>query len=458
MNKDNINLSAVEKVKLIKNGKLSAVDNIHGFLDEIDANNAKGNKINAILELNNDALLQAKEVDSKLKSGKTVGRLVGLAIAVKSNINVFGLKACCASKTLENYKSGFNATVIEKIRAEDGIIIGMANCDEFASGSSGQNSAFGFTKNPNALDRIPGGSCSGSAAAVAAGFCDLALGSDTGGSIRNPASHCGIVGLKPSYGAVSRYGLIDLAMSFDTIGPLAKNVEDAQLVFDVIHGEDEKEATTQKIKEAKKLDDKKKIVIGVVKVSADPRILEQTEQKIRRVVKEQDWVEKEIEIKHLDLGIQTYYPIVYVEFASGTRKLDGRRYGSKIEDSCGEEALRRILGGQMISQEEFSGRYYKKALDAKKILTNEVIKAFEKVDIIAMPVVPKLPHKFGEKISAEDEYDYDTLTVVANLTGIPGISVPNGKIDNLPVGIQLFAAVGEDFKLLEVAEKFEEEA
>jgi aspartyl-tRNA(Asn)/glutamyl-tRNA(Gln) amidotransferase subunit A len=445
-------LSACEKVKLIKEGKLTAEENIRYFLAQIEKDNKAGKKINALLEINTDALLHSKEVDSNIRRGKAIGKLVGLAVAVKANINVCGLNASCSSRTLENYKAGYDASVIEKIKKEGGIIIGIANCDEFACGSSGENSAFGITKNPCALDRIPGGSSSGSAASVAANFCDVALGSDTGGSIRNPASHCGIVGLKPSYGAVSRYGLIDLGMSLDQIGPFAKNVDDVKLIFDVIVGKDEKDATTRDIASEAKLG---KIKIGVPKVGANKEILSLIDKKIKEVCKKKGWNEERIEIKYLDLGIQTYYPICYVEFFSGTRKFDGRRFGKKIEDSCGEEVLRRILGGAMICQAEFSGRYYKKALDAKKILTEEFAKAFEKVDVIIMPTVPRLPHKFGEKISLEDMYNYDTLTVLANIAELAAISVPCGKIEDIPVGIQLMCARGRDNPLIDISSRFQ---
>ncbi len=445
-------LSACQKVKMIKEGKLSAEENVKYFLDKIAKDNKKGKEINALLQINDAALLESKEVDSNIRRGKAVGKLAGLAVAVKANINVFGLNASCASKTLEDYKAGYDASVIEKIKKEGGIIIGICNMDEFAAGGSGENSAFGITKNPAALDRIPGGSSSGSAASVAANFCDVALGSDTGGSIRNPASHCGIVGIKPSYGAVSRYGLIDLAMSLDQIGVLSKDVEDAKLIFEVIYGKDEKDATSREIFKEEKLG---KIKIGVVKVGANKEILDLVDKKIKEVCKKQGWNEEKIEIKYLDLGIQTYYPICYVEFFSGTRKFDGRRFGKKIEESCGEEALRRILGGGMICQEEFSGRYYKKALDAKKILTQEFASAFEKVDVIILPTVPRLPHKFKEKISLEDMYNYDTLTVLANIAEIPAMSIPAGKIDNIPVGIQLMCAKGRDFKMINIAKVFE---
>jgi len=433
---------------------MNTEEKIKQFLNNIEKDNQKGKKINAILHINGDALQYSKEADSKLGRGKTPEKLAGLALAVKSNICVKGMIANCASKTLANFKAPFDATVISKLKKENAIIIGMTNMDEFACGSSGESSAFGITKNPVAIDRIPGGSSSGSAAAVAAGFCDVALGSDTGGSIRNPASHCGIVGFKPSYGAVSRYGLIDLAMSLDQIGVFAKKVEDVRKVFEVIKGIDERDSTTREIN--KKPKDTKKITVGIPEgIKCDIKIAELINRKVIGLCEKNGWSEKKIEIKHIDLGIQTYYPICYVEFFSGTRKFDGRRFGLKIEDSCGEEVLRRILGGQMICQEEFSGRYYKKALDAKKLLVEEFEKAFKSCDIIVMPTVPRLPHKFGEKISLEDMYNYDSLTVLANIAEIPAISVPCGKLEGVPVGIQLMAARGEDLFLLDVAEQFE---
>jgi aspartyl-tRNA(Asn)/glutamyl-tRNA(Gln) amidotransferase subunit A len=431
---------------------MTTLEKTKKYLEAIEKDNQKGKKINAILHLNKNVLEDAKRVDEKIKA-KKAGKLAGMVFAVKSNICVQGMIANCASKTLENYRAGFDAAVIEKIKKEDGIIIGMCNQDEFACGSSGESSAFGITKNPRAPDRIPGGSSSGSAASVAAGFCDVALGSDTGGSIRNPASHCGVVGFKPSYGAVSRYGLIDLSMSLDQIGPIGKTVSDVKKVFEVIAGKEERDSTTREIsKKAKKTD---KLVIGLPKIGADKKILDLIDKKIKEVCKKQKGDIENIEIKSIDLGIQTYYPICYVEFFSGTRKFDGRRFGKKIEDSCGEEVLRRILGGGMICQEEFSGRYYKKALDAKKLLVEEFEKAFKSCDLIVMPTVPRLPHKFGEKISLEDMYNYDTLTVLANIAEIPAISVPCGEIDGVPVGIQLMAGRGEDSFLLDVAGKFE---
>ncbi|MBS3080167.1 aspartyl/glutamyl-tRNA amidotransferase subunit A [Candidatus Pacearchaeota archaeon] len=442
-----------QKLSLLKSGKLKAEDNIKNFIAKIKKENKT---LNIVLHLNENAISQAKEIDKKIKKGKA-GKLAGLGFLVKSNINVQGLICNCASKTLENYTAGYNATVIEKLLKEDAIVLGMANMDEFAAGSSGETSAFGYCKNPIALDRIPGGSSSGSATGIAAGFCDFSLGSDTGGSIRNPASHCGITGFKPTYGRVSRYGLIDLSMSLDQIGPLGKTVEDCKLIFDIIKGKDEKDAISRDFKETKK--DKSRINIGVLDAKADKKIWNLVLDKLKKVCESQKWTNENFSLKHTDLGIQTYYPIVYVEFFSGTRKFDGRKYGHKIEESCGEEVLRRILGGREISREEFAGKYYRRALKAKKMIEKEFDDAFKRYDIIIMPTVPRLPHKLGEKISVEDMYNYDALTVLANLAEIPGISVPCGFIkegnENIPVGMQLFSAIDHDEFLLNLAREFE---
>jgi len=441
------------KLKLIKEGKLNAESNIKYFLDKIKKENPK---INAVLNINENAINEAKEIDKKIKQ-KKAGKLAGLGVIIKSNINVRGLIINCASKTLENYKGTYNATVIEKLIEEDAIILGMANMDEFACGASGETSAFGITKNPRCLDKIPGGSSSGSAASVAAEFCDFSLGSDTGGSIRNPASHCGVVGFKPSYGAVSRYGLIDLGMSLDQIGPLTNSVEDAKIIYDIIKGKDEKDSISRNFNNTKK--NIEKIIIGIPKIGANKEILNLINKKIEEVCNKNKWKKQDIELKHIDLGIQTYYPIVYVEFFSGTRKFDGRKYGKKIEDSCGEEVLRRILGGKEISKAEHAGKYYRRALKAKEIIKKEFALAFKKCDIIVMPTVPRIPHKFNEKITLEDMYNYDTLTVLANIAEIPGISIPCGTINegknNIPIGIQILAKVGDDNFLLEIAKKFE---
>ena len=426
---------------------MSFIEKVKQQLELIKKENKE---INAVLHVNSQALKEAKEIEKKIKAGKA-GKLAGKTIIVKSNINVKGLVVCCASKTLENYTSPYDATVISKIKKEDGLILGMANMDEFACGSSGETSAFGATRNPVKTELIPGGSSSGSAASVAAGFCDIALGSDTGGSIRNPASHCGVVGVKPSYGLVSRYGLIDLSMSLDQIGPIAKNIDDALLMLNVIRGKDENDPTTY---ESDKVEIEKlgQLKIGIPKIDADPKIWTLIRKKLQTL---KNIEIKEIELPHINLAVQTYYPLVYVEFFSGTRKFDGRKYGKKIEDSCGEEVLRRILGGKEISQAEYHGKYYRKALMAKQVIKKEFEKAFSQVDLIVLPTVPRLPHKLGEQISVQEMYNYDTTTIPANLAEIPAMSIPAGLINKIPVGLQIIAPSMQESRMFSLAKMLE---
>ncbi|MEK6875621.1 MAG: Asp-tRNA(Asn)/Glu-tRNA(Gln) amidotransferase subunit GatA [Nanoarchaeota archaeon] len=435
----------------------STVEALKRYLQEIEENDKKGKKINAFLQINPNALQEAKKIDEKI-ANKKAGRLAGKIIAVKANINVKGFNTSCASRVLKNYKAPYDASVIEKIKKQDALIIGITNMDEFACGGSGETSAFGATQNPRALGFIPGGSSSGSVAAVAAEFCDMALGSDTGGSIRNPASHCGVVGVKPSYGSVSRYGLIDLAMSLDQIGPIAKNIEDVELLLNVIKGKDERDAISLSFFNDK--GNMKNLTIGLLDLSGlkvDEKIKQLVEKRIQEIAKKNNWKIEKVKINYLDLAIATYYLLVYVEFFSGTRKFDGRRYGKRIENAAGAEVLRRILGGSEISKAEFAGRYYHRALKAKKLIEIEFEKAFNKFDCIISPTVPRLPHKIGKKISVEEMYSYDVLTTPANLAGICGVSVPCGEINKLPVGMQILCKQFADEKMLQIAKEFEKD-
>ena len=445
-----------DKIKLIKSGKLSAEKNIKHFLELIKRSEKN---INAFIKVNDDAVKDAKEVDKKIKKGKA-GKLAGLAIAVKSNINTRGLIASCASETLRNYVCPYDATVIKRIKKEDGIIIGMTNMDEFACGSSGETSAYGPTKNPANTDLIPGGSSSGSAAATAADFCDLALGSDTGGSIRNPASHCGVVGLKPSYGLVSRYGLIDLSMSLDQIGPLSKDVYGAALLLNVIAGKDDHDPSTFDIKipDYTKFNNEK-LKIGLsenFKKLCNPKVYDTIEKKVKEACNKNDWELVKVDLKHIDLAIQAYYVLCSVEFFSGTRRFDGRRYGFKIEEVCGPEVLRRILGGSEISKAEHRGLYYRRALKAKRLITQDFDDAFKKADVIIAPTVPRLPHKIGSKITVKEMYGYDALTIPANLAGICAISIPAAKLSKIPVGMQLMAPNFQETKIISAAAALEQ--
>ncbi|MBI2043561.1 Asp-tRNA(Asn)/Glu-tRNA(Gln) amidotransferase subunit GatA [Candidatus Pacearchaeota archaeon] len=430
----------------------STLQSLQKYLDKIKKEDGK---INAFLQLNPNALQEAKAIDGKRQKGKLAGKI----IAVKSNINVKGLNASCASKTLENYKATYDAYAIQKIKDEDGLIIGMTNMDEFASGSSGETSAFGPTRNPRNPSLIPGGSSSGSAAAVSADFCDMALGSETGGSVRNPASHCGVIGIKPSYGSVSRYGLIDLSMSLDQIGVFAKNIPDAGLLLDVIREKSEKDGImerTEKINfnEIEKVP--KNLTIGILDFPVGDESIENLiELKTNEAVAKYGWKTKKIKLSILDLAVETYYPLVYVEFFSGTRRFDGRRYGKKIEDSAGPEALRRILGGSEISKAEYHGRYYDKALKIKKLVEKEFENIFKSIDCLISPTVPKLPHKIGTKISVEEMYHYDALTIPANLAGNCAVSIPAGEIQGIPVGMQIICDKFQEQKMLQIARCFE---
>ena len=342
--------------------------------------------------------------------------------------------------------------MIDKLIEEDAVFLGMVNMDEFACGASGETSAFGPTKNPRDISLIPGGSSSGPAAAVAEDLCDFSLGTDTGGSIRNPASHCGVVGLKPTYGAVSRYGLIDLAMSFDCIGPLTKNVEDAKMIFDVIKGQDNFDLTTVDDIINKKDESG---VIGIVDVEGfcDSKISNLIKEKVQDVAKKNKWKIKNVKLP-LDIAIQTYYVIVYAEFFSATRKFDGRRFGKKIEDFAGPEVVRRILGGSQTTVAEHEGKYYREALKARNYLKEQFEKIFMGVDAVILPTVPRTAHKIGEKIPVEEMYAYDVLTTPASIAGIPGISVPVGKVEGKEVGLQVLAPHFCEEVLFKVAGEF----
>ena len=450
-------------------------DKVKKYLDKIKKEDGK---INSFLYVNPNAVADARAVDAK--KGKK-GRLYGQVIGVKSVICVKDMVCSAGSKVLDGWKAPYDATVVEKIKAEDGVIIGMLNCDEFACGWSGETSAFGVTQNPSAPGKVPGGSSSGSAAAVAAGFCDVSLGTDTGGSIRNPASHCGVVGIKPSYGLVSRYGLMDMCMSLDTIGTMAKNVEDAALVLDVIRGKDDRDTTTTTFEKGSrspksiKLEKPGKIKMGVVNVKGvDKRIQKLVDSKIEELVEKKGWKVEDVDMKYIDLTVQTYYLLVYAEMFSASRKFDGRRFGKVFEEACGEEVLRRVLGGSEITKEEVAGDYYKRALGVKKMIEKEFERVLKGVDATAskdavdiikskkqqelydclvMPVFPMFPWDVGgmNKIKLEEVYAADALTIPASLAGICGISVPIGEIEDIPFGMQVMCGKGEEGKMLSIA-------
>jgi aspartyl-tRNA(Asn)/glutamyl-tRNA(Gln) amidotransferase subunit A len=456
-------MNILEKAELIKNQELKVEDNVENFIDIINKNNGS---INAFLEVNNDyALEKANEISNKIKNKEKVGSLAGLVFGIKANINVEDFTISAASKTLENYIGSYDATIIKNIKEEDGIIIGMTNLDEFAAGSSTESSYYGETKNPSAPKRISGGSSGGSAAAIADEMCDIAIGSDTGGSIRNPASHCGVIGFKPSYGGVSRQGLLDLSMSLDQIGPLSNDSSGIAIALNNLIDYDPHDCTSLKWNAPNFLDAKNTEDLKGKKIATIKQFHELSNEKINGVIdnsisKIEDLGAEivELEFNYLDLTLPTYYLINYVEFFSATRKYDGRKYGYKIEDVCGEEVLRRINMGSYISQQEFSGKYYKKALQARSLIRNEINKLFNDVDLIIGPTVPKLPHKIGDNLEPMEMYAYDVLTVIANLTGIPAGSIKAGESNGIPVGLQIQSKPQEDYKILEAMFALENKA
>lgn len=447
-------MNILEKTELIKNQELKVEDNVENFIDVINKNNKT---INAFLEVNKShALEKANEISDKIRNKEKVGSLAGLVFGIKANINVEDFTVSAASKTLENYIGSYDATVIKKIKQEDGIIIGTTNLDEFAAGSSTESSYYGATNNPSAPGKISGGSSGGSAAAIAGDMCDIAIGSDTGGSIRNPASHCGVIGFKPTYGGVSRQGLLDLSMSLDQIGPLSNDSYGIAIALNNLIGHDPHECTSLKWSSPNFLDAKNTDDLKGKRIATIKQFYEVSDEKINKVVDESlSKIEDlgaeivELDFNYIDLTLPTYYLINYVEFFSATRKYDGRKYGYKIEDVCGKEVLRRINIGSYISQQEFSGKYYKKALQARSLIKNEINKLLDDVDLIVGPTVPKLPHKIGDKLEPMEMYAYDVLTVIANLTGIPAGNIKSGESNGIPVGLQIQAKPQEDYKILE---------
>jgi aspartyl-tRNA(Asn)/glutamyl-tRNA(Gln) amidotransferase subunit A len=439
------NINIKEKLQKLKSGEIKVVHNLKFYLDNIKKDNSK---YNIILELHEkEALARAEELDKLSIDEKKKLKLFGLIFTIKPNILKIGFTANCSSKTLEKFVGTYTSDVVNLIEKEGGIVIGTASCDEFACGSLGTKSAFENPINPNSPNRVPGGTSSGCACSISANFCDISLGTDTGGSLRAPASNCHLIGIKPSYSRVSRFGLIDSAMSFDQIGPITKNIYEAELVMSVICKCSKKDAIMQDISYKKPgFDKNKKYKIGVVKnlvsLIQDDKIKKLFDETIEKLKKAGHTI-VELTINKIEVGVSAYYPIVYTEFFSGTRKFDGIKYGEKIEKTCGEEVLRRILGGGEISKAEFVGEHYKKALKIREILSCEFDKAFSNCDFIMNPTFPTLPPKLDEKLTVEEEYAVDMFTVPCNLVGICSGVVPietvEDREDNVNVGFQIMA-------------------
>ena len=454
----------------IKGGKYSAVDLAKAYLDEI---NKKNKEINAYLEVFSDVIEQAKQADERFKNG-TATLLTGIPFAIKDNILIKGRIASSASKILENYHASYDATVIDKLKKEGVVFLGRTNMDEFAMGGSTENSAYGVTKNPYDTARVAGGSSGGSAASIAMDGALAALGSDTGGSIRQPASFCGLVGLKPSYGHVSRYGVMAMGSSLDQIGPFAKTVTDAEIIFNSIKGTDIKDSTTIKEDTYTVKENKKRIGIPRHFLNGDgisKDVMKNFEASLDKF-KNLGYEIVDIELPNIAYSLSVYYVIMPAEVSSNLSRFDGMRFGlhkdgkDGIEDyfesrgtGFGKEVRRRVLLGTYVLSSGYYDAYYNRANALRKVITDDFLRAFEKVDIILTPTTPAPAFKIGEKISDPVAmYLEDIFTVTANLTGMPAISIPSGHSEisgkNLPLGLQMTAIHGNEKILFDIGKEF----
>jgi aspartyl-tRNA(Asn)/glutamyl-tRNA(Gln) amidotransferase subunit A len=439
------------------------------YLNEISK---KDGEIHAYLEVwEKEARAEADAADARIARGESRA-LTGIPIAMKDNILIEGRIASAASKILENYRASYDATVTKKLKDQGAVFLGRTNMDEFAMGSSTENSAYGPTKNPVDITRIPGGSSGGSAAAVAGGMALAAMGSDTGGSIRQPAAHTGLVGLKTTYGAVSRSGLMAMGSSLDQIGPFTKTVEDSRIIFDVIRGHDSKDSTSLPDVE---MYVKKPKVIGVprkfLESGVDVDMLAAFEKTLSDL-KTKGYEVRDVEMPTLPYGLAIYYIVMPAEVSTNLARFDGIRYGLSVpadtilevyEKSRGKgfgpETRRRILLGAFVLSSGYADAYYRKARAVRSVLQSEFAQVFESVDTIALPTTPSPAFKFGAKADPLSMYAEDIFNVPVNLAGVPAISVPMGHVGrdgvNLPIGFQLMAphrgeealfAVGKDIE------------
>ena len=466
----NLGISALKYVEEVKNGNFTVEEFISKTIDQIKKNDEK---LHAYLSLNENAIDQAKTLDKKIKNKEKVGACFGMPISIKDNICVKGGKTTCASKMLENFVAPYDATVVSKLKSEDIILMGKVNLDEFAMGLSTEFSAFGPSRNPWNQDYVPGGSSGGSAVSVSALECVASLGSDTGGSVRNPASFCSVVGYKPTYGLISRYGLISYANSIEQIGPLTRTVEDTAFLLNIISGIDHNDDTTLDNKNEDYLSNIDAGVegkkIGIIKEmvgqGTDKEVISATNNAVEKLEELGAKIE-EISLDMVDYSVASYYTITSTEAGSNLARYDNLRYGfdfplegyefnsyiSKARKNFGPEVTRRMIVGGFVPSAGYAGKYFLKALKVKKKLTDEINEAFKKVDFLIAPTVPILPFKIGEKIDDPVAlFLVDFNTVTANLTRRPAISVPFEISNGLPIGIQLLANEKQDKALLQAA-------
>ena len=471
-----LGMTAVELAAAIKEGKTTAVEATKEALAQIEA---KEDLYHCYVTIDKEgALAQAEAVQAKIEAGELTGALAGVPVAIKDNLCTAGLLTTCSSKILSNFIPTYSAEAVLNLQKAGAVILGKTNMDEFAMGSTTETSAFGATCNPWNPGHVPGGSSGGSAAAVAAGECFYALGSDTGGSIRQPASFCGVVGMKPTYGTVSRYGLIAYGSSLDQIGPLAKDVTDCAAILEAIASHDEKDSTSIERKDtdftAALVDDVKGMKIGVPNdyfgEGLDPEVKDAVLQAVE-VLEEKGAVVERFDLSLVDYAIPTYYTIAAAEASSNLERFDGIKYGYRTKEysglhnlykksrseGFGEEVKRRIMLGSFVLSSGYYDAYYLKALKVKALIKKAFDEAFANYDLILGPVAPTTAPKLGASLADPIKmYLGDIYTIAVNLAGLPGISLPCGKDKNgLPIGLQMIGDCFQEKKLLQAAYTYE---
>jgi aspartyl-tRNA(Asn)/glutamyl-tRNA(Gln) amidotransferase subunit A len=468
-------LDSSQVARGIRNREFSAEEYISQLLERIEKVEPK---VNALVTINNEeAIEQARIIDKKIRDGEQAGSLTGVAISVKDNISTKGIKTTCASKMLASYIPPYDATVVKRLKEAGAIIIGKANLDEFAMGSTTEFSRHGTTRNPWDIGRVPGGSSGGSAASVAALECALSLGSDTGGSVRCPASFCSVVGVKPTYGLISRYGLVSYANSLEQIGPMGRTVSDVVSLLNVIAGIDKNDHTTTSAGSTPvySISERKNLRIGLVREfieGADAEVTKIINKAVDTLISQGCSCE-EVSLPSVQHALASYYTIATAEASSNLARYDNIRYGfdmspegygwnsyfAKARSNFGDEVKRRIIVGSYVLSSGYYGKYYLKAQQVRALLKHEIKSLFKKYDVLIGPTMPILPFRIGEKV--EDPlkmYLVDIDTVVANLTGTPAMSVPAGFADGLPVGLQVMADEFQEQTMLDAAYLFEQSA
>jgi aspartyl-tRNA(Asn)/glutamyl-tRNA(Gln) amidotransferase subunit A len=469
----NLNTLDISRVVAgIQSREFSAEEYVSQILERIEKVEPK---VNAFVTVNKGAIERSREIDKKIRDGEPAGPLAGVTVSIKDNICTKAIKTTCASRMLENYVPPYDATVVRRLQDAGAIVIGKTNLDEFAMGSTTEFSSYGTTRNPWDISRVPGGSSGGSAASVAALECAVSLGSDTGGSVRCPASFCSVVGMKPTYGLISRYGLVSYANSLEQVGPIGKTVSDVVSVLNVIAGADENDQTTAGGQPSYSLNERKSQRIGLVKEfieGADPAVAKVIHQAVDTLA-EQGHKCEEVSLASVQYALASYYTIATAEASSNLARYDNIRYGfdmnpegyewnsyfAKARSNFGEEVKRRIIVGSYVLSSGYYGKYYLKAQQTRALLRRELMALFKKYNVLVGPTMPILPFKVGEKIADPLKmYLVDVDTVVANLTGMPAMSVPAGFVDGLPVGLQIMSDEFQEQTMLDVARSFEQAA